>query len=262
MKILNRLFIILITLTYCQYPLFASENQADSLKFIGKLSENATNVKMHIGYNKRENFDPSKTIGFSINIINNGTVNFSLPNLKKTFKLFMSLSTSKGILFDKNYFVEPNDNITFKLDFWPNTNFLKGRIYFYGNGSEKYNLIEELQRQYFDDFLHEAPYSALMSSNVKLNDTADLNAKMDELASLLNLYNRKKISQIKEVSISDSIKSIIGYEYASYSSVWYGVAKSLYYKYPQFRNQITQKYFSYRGQFFETPSSLSLYKCF
>jgi len=249
----KKTYIILLLIIISNTPLVARQNTGDQIEFSGNIiPKYRTGItRVAVSYLLDDGFDIGSTIHISAKVGQNGDFQFSLPNLHKPAKVYISTNIVHAKrLISTYFFTEPGDKIKLEI-------FGKDSINFNGAGSEKYKLALKLQNhfwnQYFDLDLTSIKFK-------EIRDGGDLSSRQEQLSELLkNFENKDKKLIASSPGINSDMKEILNYEFSRYRSEWAERTIGLLTKFPNFKKKIASNYLEHRNDFSLKPSKLSVY---
>jgi len=215
---------------------------------------------LSVGYNIQDGFSEleSKKV-FQTKVDENGDFSFAIPDLGKIMPLifnFCGKSDRTGLIeftgIKGSYFTEPGDNVKITVRTGD-----QDTISFTGKGSEKYNLIEKIENEFWTSYFR----SALKKIKIKeFEDSLQLHSKLVQYSNCVKQFEVRKDSMIKASKVlNPDVKKLIRYEFGGYFEDWqFRLLDVLYNQYPAYRQQIVSYYNLNKDIFFNPPSALSV----
>ncbi|MDR6782340.1 cytochrome oxidase Cu insertion factor (SCO1/SenC/PrrC family) [Pedobacter africanus] len=164
-----------------------------------------------------------QTVDYKVTIDSNRSFHFEFPLIKRPMLYMLQVvqlsGTKKQVSSLGTFYVEPNDNI--HVDIYDNQ--IKSGIFmtkkdslvFTGAGSAKYNLIENLNKDF-------ARYLQTIYLLINKEDSTEavIATKFEKLSELTRFYSNEKLSNINGAkNVSQEMKKIISYQFCDYESL-------------------------------------------
>lgn len=244
---------LIVVLVFINIKTYAEQSINRQINFSGTIkdSKNRNITSISIGYNVEDNFQAGNgNKSFVVNVEENGNFKFSLPDLgKPLWFAFAFHSPNQFIGVSGSYYAESKDNIHAKIKIG-----LTDTIMFSGHGSSKYNLIYQLEKQYWKSY-----YAKLGTLNLKKNNnSSELRKSLDCLSELIMEFESKKMNLIndKKNQLRPEIKNLIKYSFGNYNSEWNFRIAQLYKTNKIFKEQISDYYKRNENRFTYEPDTL------
>ncbi len=260
MKYTVKILLLLIIIIWSNFNLFAQQGQTQKLEFSGRIvgAIKMNNLLLSIDYyNTNEFISPASFLSVKTDVDSLGNFKLALPDLNQTYLISIVLqrkendfSQTAHHIWSDSFYAEPKDNININITV-DEQKLSKSSVLFSGAGSEKYNLIEKIQGQFFDYQVKSLP--ALNIKNGKVKDLDELNSKMEGLAAILKMYSAKKADLINNADISSELKKTIKHEFGNYSSEWQFRSLLLYQANSVYQKEIGGNFLRYCKDLYDKP---------
>lgn len=145
----------------------------------------------------------------------NGYFNFKLPAYKEPYIMQILICHNNNgkrayVRLSESYFVESSDHI--KIELTKNTNGKADSVTFYGTGSEKYNLTNELN-QLFEDYRN-----AIIG--LRKYQSPNFSSYLNQTVLVAKEFETKKKMLIAQSGLSSDMQKMVSYEHGRISSEW------------------------------------------
>ncbi|MBB5436605.1 thioredoxin-related protein [Pedobacter sp. AK017] len=232
----------------------------DSLKFSGTIKD--VDGKREYGIvsiraDRNDGFNLSDSIiSVKSKIDINGNFSFSLPNLGKPFKIGIAVRNKNGnLLFNKAFFTEPKDSIQIQI-FQMNK---RDSVVFFGRGMEKYNLINKLENQFYEEYISELKRNVSEIQYIQnIKSDKEVALTMEKWADVLRRKKQEKLNLIQSSQLDPRMKSIINFEFALYNIDW-GFRTGLLYYEAINRKQLSKSYLEFNKEFSDNINNFAVF---
>ncbi|SFH37676.1 TlpA family protein disulfide reductase [Pedobacter insulae] len=177
-----------------------------------------------------------------------GKFRFELEEFKKPVMIMITIKQGNKRL-SYSYFMEHTDNVNFEVF----RNNQRDSIAFSGNGSEKYNLVNQLEDE-FKEYFSER-------SKLKLTITENLESALEKYAQMVQDYNGRKQEHIEKSNLSPEMKELINLQFANYYGDWSWLLSNLFVfkkTSQEVRDQIRASYLKFSPIFTQLPTAGSI----
>ncbi|MCD0488320.1 thioredoxin family protein [Pedobacter sp. MC2016-14] len=210
-----------------------------------------------VDYESDDGFVQTGHHSLSIAIDSNGHFSFNLPDLNKPYKIHLYIYNAYALevrgLWSYDGYAESGDDIKMRIVLKAET---LDSVYFSGQGCNKYNLTHKLHRQ-FSKYYY--PSLSMIGLEYPVDNWKELDVKLNQVSNLIRRFKAKKLNLINTARVNAEMKRIINYEFAAYNEEWVWRLTWLFQQMPAYRYQISQVYLKYKGEFFDNPTTLSLF---
>lgn len=260
---IKSLLTVLALLVFTTGYLYAQRTIKDSIRFNGQIdSTGNTGYYIRVGYSDHNWFTPAGFVNKIVKIDSLGKFEFCLPSEAIPYKINLGLkkrlndvAKTSLLVWSGVYYAQKGDHIVIDIS-WGKEGKKHPKASFSGIGSDKYKLIENLDDQFYN-YATEGLHSIKINNGL-VKDSVELETKMEKLAVLLRQYTQEKHVLISNANVSETIKAIVGHEYAKYYSEWVFRAKLCYDANPSFHKQMANIYLRHAIEFDDKPDQLSI----
>ncbi|WP_316837881.1 thioredoxin family protein [Pedobacter nutrimenti] len=249
--------VILLIIICCNTCIAQIQN---TIKFSGRIKDLVKKdiyQEVVVDYNSDNGFDPTGHHSSTFTINNSGYFQFELPDLNKPYKISMSIYNNDGtkLLWSNSYYTEPKDNIYMQIVIDESAD----SIVCTGIGMNKYNLAQKLNKQYFNDYYTELNLTTKIDNNGSMifTNPDELTRRLKRLVRLVKKFESKKQELIRHTKITNQIRTILSYEFASYYDDWRLRIGILYANNKNYSTQIISNYLHYKNLFFNDPNPIA-----